>query len=115
MLGIGVILAIMFAGLLLSVAIFAKSYKEAQNYITPFYLLAVLPVAIFAQIPGFKPSQAFFFIPGVNAVFVIKEVLINVYNSTHILYTVASLLVYAFIAIIVASRIYSKESILFRS
>lgn len=115
MLSVGVILAIMFAGLLLSVAIFAKSYKEAQNYITPFYLLAVLPVAIFAQIPGFKPSQAFFFIPGVNAVFVIKEVLINVYSSTHILYTVVSLLVYALISIIIASRIYSKESILFRS
>ncbi len=115
MLGIGVILAIMFSGLLLSVAIFAKSYKEAQNYITPFYLLAVLPVAIFAQIPGFQPSEAFFLIPGVNAVFVIKEVLINTYNGTHILLTVASLLVFAAIAIVAASKIYAKESVLFRS
>lgn len=115
MLGIGVILAIMFSGLLLSVAIFAKSYKEAQNYITPFYLLAVLPVAIFAQIPGFQPSEAFFLIPGVNAVFVIKEVLINTYNGTHILLTVVSLLVFAAIAIVAASKIYAKESVLFRS
>lgn len=115
MLGIGIILAIMFSGLLLSVAIFAKSYKEAQNYITPFYLLAVLPVAIFAQIPGFQPTEAFFLIPGVNAVFVIKEVLINTYNGTHILLTVASLLVFAAIAIVAASKIYAKESVLFRS
>ncbi|MFA6042608.1 MAG: ABC transporter permease, partial [Patescibacteria group bacterium] len=115
MLGIGVILAVMFSGLLLSVAIFAKNYKEAQNYITPFYLLAVLPVAIFAQIPGFKPTVAFFLIPGVNAVFVIKEVLIGTFNWPHIGLTVGSLLVYALVAIFVSSRIYAKESVLFRS
>ena len=114
MLGIGIILAIMFSGLLLSVAIFAKSYKEAQNYITPFYLLAVLPVAIFAQIPGFKPGLGMFLIPGVNAVFVFKEVLIKVFNPAHILITLVSLLIYSAIAIFVASRIYSKEGILFR-
>jgi len=114
MLGIGVILAVMFSGLLLSVAIFAKSYKEAQNYITPFYLIAVLPVAILGQIPGFNPTTIFFLIPGVNAVFVIKEVIIGTFNSLHILLTIGSLLVCAVIAIIVASKIYSKEGILFR-
>lgn len=114
MLGIGVILAIMFSGLLLSVAIFAKSYKEAQNYITPFYLVAVLPVAILGQLPGFKPATALFLVPGVNAVFVIKEVLLGTYDVTHILFTVGSLCVFAIIAIIVASKIYSKEGILFR-
>lgn len=114
MLGIGIFLAIMFSGLLLSVAIFAKSYKEAQNYISPFYLVAVLPVAILGQLPGFKPVAAFFLIPGVNAVFVIKEILLGVYNTNHILVTFASLIVYAAISIFVASRIYSKEGILFR-
>ncbi|MFA5030899.1 MAG: ABC transporter permease [Patescibacteria group bacterium] len=114
MLGIGIFLAIMFSGLLLSVAIFAKSYKEAQNYISPFYLVAVLPVAILGQLPGFKPVAAFFLIPGVNAVFVIKEILLGVYNTNHILVTFASLIVYAAISIFVASKIYSKEGILFR-
>jgi len=114
MLGIGVILAIMFSGLLLSVAIFAKSYKEAQNYITPFYLLAILPVAIFAQLPSFKPGLGMFVVPGVNAVFVFKEVLIKVFNPAHILITLISLLIYSAIAIFVASKIYSKEGILFR-
>lgn len=114
MLGIGIFLAIMFSGLLLSVAIFAKSYKEAQNYISPFYLVAVLPVAILGQLPGFKPVAAFFLIPGVNAVFVIKEILLGVYDTNHILVTFASLIVFATISIFVASKIYSKEGILFR-
>ncbi|PIS41508.1 MAG: hypothetical protein COT25_02735 [Candidatus Kerfeldbacteria bacterium CG08_land_8_20_14_0_20_42_7] len=114
MLGIGIFLAIMFSGLLLSVAIFAKSYKEAQNYITPFYLVAVLPVAIFGQLPGFKPVVAFFLVPGVNAVFVIKEILLGVYDTNHILVTFVSLVIYAGISIVVASRIYLREGILFR-
>lgn len=114
MIGIGIILAIMFSGLLLSVAIFAKSYKEAQNYITPFYLVAVLPVAILGQLPGFKPTDVFFVIPGVNAVFIMKEVLLGVFDSAHILITVGSLFVFATISIFVASKIYSKESVLFR-
>ena len=115
MLMIGIILSVMFAGLLLSVAIFAKSYKEAQNYITPFYLVAVLPVAILGQLPGFKPTLPIFLIPGVNAVFVMKEVLIGVYDPWHIIITLASLCVFSIIAIVVASKLYAKESVLFRS
>ncbi len=114
MLVMGVILSIMFAGLLLSVAIFAKSYKEAVNYISPFYLLAILPVAIFAQIPGLKPTLAMFLIPGVNATFVMKDALVGVYDGTKILVTLGSLVVYATIAILAAGKIFSKESILFR-
>lgn len=114
MLLVGIILAIMFAGLLLSVAIFAKSYKEAQNYISPFYLVAILPIAIVNSIPDFKPTEPFFFIPGVNAVFVIKELLLGVFDTPHILITVGSLLFFAAVSIIIASKIYSKEGILFR-
>ncbi len=114
MLGVGVIMAIMFSGLLLSVAIFAKSYKEAQNYITPFYLLAILPVSIVSSIPGFKPTLPFFMIPGVNGVFVVKEVLLSQYDTTHILVTLGSLLVFAVIAIFIATKIYSREGVLFR-
>lgn len=114
MLVIGIIMAAMFSGFLLSVAIFAKSYKEAQNYISPFYLLAVLPVAIANSLPGFKPTIYFFAIPGINAVFVIKESLLGVYDIIHILVTIGSLLIFAVIAIVIASKIYSKEGILFR-
>ena len=114
MLGVGVILAVMFSGLLLSVAIFAKSYKEAQNYISPFYILAVIPISIANTIPGFKPTLGYFLIPGMNAVFVMKEVLVGTYDPAHIVATVGSLLVAAAIGIVVASRIYSQEGILFR-
>ncbi len=114
MLGIGIILSIMFAALLLAVAIFAKSFKEAQNYITPFYLLAILPVSIFSSIPGFKPPLALFFMPSVNAVFLFKENLMGEFIASHIIITVVSTLLSAAVAIFIATRIFSRESVLFR-
>lgn len=111
---IGIILAVMFSGLLLSVAIFAKSYKEAQNYISPFYILAVLPVGIANTLPSFEPSLWLFLVPGMNAVFVIKEILLGVFDWTHIGITVAALVVFAAAGIVAASKIYSREGILFR-
>ncbi|MFA6553368.1 MAG: ABC transporter permease [Patescibacteria group bacterium] len=114
MLGIGIILSIMFAALLLAVAIFAKSFKEAQNYITPFYLLAILPVSIFSSIPGFKPPLALFFIPSVNAVFLFKENLMGEFIASHIIITVASTILFAIAAIVIATKIFSRESVLFR-
>jgi len=53
-------------------------------------------------------------VPGVNAVFVIKEILLGVYDTNHILVTFVSLVIYAGISIVVASRIYLREGILFR-
>ncbi|MFH1366531.1 MAG: ABC transporter permease [Patescibacteria group bacterium] len=114
MLGIGIILSIMFAGLLLAVAIFAKSYKEAQNYVMPFYIATVLPVALLGSYPGFKPTSVFYFIPVVNAVLLFKENLMGIYNSLHIIATLGSLLIFAVLSVIIAAKIYSKESILFR-
>jgi len=114
MLGMGIILSIMFAGLLLAVAIFAKSYKEAQNYVMPFYIITILPVAILGNFPGFKPSLGYFFIPAVNAVLLFKENLLGVFEAGHILATLGSLIFFALVSIYIASKIYSKESILFR-
>lgn len=114
MLVLGIILSIMFAGFLLAVAIFAKSFKEAQNYITPFYLLAVLPISIFSTIPGFKPPLALFLVPSINAVFLFKESLMGQTVWSHIILTVVTTLVGAVVAVAVATKLFSKESVLFR-
>lgn len=114
MIGMGVILSIMFAGFLLAVAIFAKSYKEAQNYITPFYLLAILPISLLSALPSFKPPLGLFLIPSLNAVFLFKESLVGQTVWPHIILTVVSTVAGAVVAIVIATKIFSKESILFR-
>lgn len=111
---ISLFLVLMFSAIILSIAIFAKSFKEAQSYISPSYLVVILPVILVNSMPGFEPAFWFFALPAVNATLLFKEVLMGVYNSGHILLTLSSLIVYSIIAIFIATKIYSKEGVLFR-
>lgn len=107
-------LVFMFSALLLSISIFAKSYKEAQSYIGPAYLVVILPTVFVNTLPGLKPALWFFALPVMNAILLFKEVLLGTYDWSHILVTIGSLVVYSLAAIFVAAKIYSKEGILFR-
>ena len=110
---VSVLLVIMFSAILLSIGIFAKSYREAQSYIAPAYIIVVLPIVFANIVPNFKPTLPIFSIPVVNAVFLDKELLLQTYNLSHILVTVISLMIFSFIAVFIATRIYNKESVLF--
>lgn len=111
---VSLFLVLMFSAMILSVAIFAKSFKEAQSYISPSYLVVILPVVLVNAMPGFEPALWFFALPAVNATLLFKEVLMGVYDPGHILLTLSSLIVYSVMAIFVATKIYSKEGVLFR-
>ena len=111
---ISLFLVLMFSAIILSIAIFAKSFKEAQSYISPSYLVVILPVILVNSMPGFDPDLWFFALPAVNATLLFKEVLMGVYDSGHILLTLSSLIIYSIIAIFIATKIYSKEGVLFR-
>jgi len=111
----GALLALMFAALMLAVCIFAKGYREAQSYLTPLYLLAILPVVLVNLIPNMEPVAALFLVPAVNAVLLFKEVLVGTLDPGHILLTLVSLAIYAVAAAAISARIYSREGVLFRS
>ena len=114
LLAVSLFLVLMFSAIILSIAIFAKSFKEAQSYIGPSYLVVILPVVLVNSMPGFEPTFWFFAIPAVNATLLFKEVLMGIYDFGHILLTLSSLIVYSVIAIFIATKIYSKEGVLFR-
>jgi len=114
LLAVSIFLVLMFSAIILSIAIFAKSFKEAQSYIGPSYLVVILPVVLVNSMPGFEPAFWFFALPAINATLLFKEVLMGVYDSSHILLTLSSLIIYSVIAIFMATKIYSKEGVLFR-
>lgn len=115
MFGVGVLLAIMFGALELSLSIFAKSYREANSYLTPLYLIAILPVVVVNTMTNLQPGLGLFFIPAVNAVLLFKELLLGTLDASHILVTLVSLALFALAAIAVSANIYKRESVLFRS
>ncbi len=110
-----ILLVLLFSALQLSVSIFAKSYKEAQGYVGPLYVIVILPTVLVNIIPSVKPALWFFALPVVNAIMLFKEALIGVYDITHIMVTLVTLIIYSAIAIYISTVIYSKESVLFRS
>jgi sodium transport system permease protein len=59
-------------------ASFARTFKEGQAYITPFYLLIMLPV-MFLQTPGLHFSLGLAFVPIVNVVMLIRTIISGVF------------------------------------
>ncbi len=109
------LMAIMIAALGMAIASFAKSFKEANNYLTPMLFIIVIlsfgSYGISIDDVGIIP----FLIPILNVTLVIQEVLVNNFNAIHMLVTISSTLLVSMIMIIIASWIFHKESVLFRA
>ena len=107
-------IACLFSSVLLSVALFAKTYKEAQSYITPLMFLVILP-AMISFLPGFELDWRLVFIPIVNVSLASKEVLMGSYRWGFILVVFLSTFIYAGFSIFVTKRLFEKEEVLFRT
>lgn len=97
----------------MAVSIFARSYREAQGYLTPLTFLAVIPV-VFMQTISSNPNPALFYIPLMNAMLLIRELLMGAIVPDHILRTVMTTLVCAAIALRLAFSMFRRESVLLR-
>lgn len=111
---VSILVVFVFSAIMLSIAIFAKSFKEAQNYLGPLYLIIILPLTFVNTAIGIKPDLWLFAVPALNAVLLFKEILMDDYIFSHIAITIISLAAFSLIALFAASKIYSKESVLFK-
>ncbi|MCH5248660.1 MAG: CPBP family intramembrane metalloprotease [Lachnospiraceae bacterium] len=91
---------------------FAKSYKEANNYITPLTLV-VMFTGYIGFIPNIELTQTMAMIPVANICLLIKNMLIFKIDYTIIAVVLISNVAYAVFAILFLSKIYDSESILF--
>ncbi|MBO4337247.1 MAG: ABC transporter permease [Lachnospiraceae bacterium] len=116
--GIGFTLVVMifFAMLVTAVCmctcIFAKSFKEANNYSTPVMLIFMLG-SYAALLPDVELSKATAVIPIVNVALLIKS-LFGFSNDFWLYNTVLiTNMGYSLIAIMILSRLYNSEAVLF--
>jgi sodium transport system permease protein len=107
-------LAVLFASVLLTIASFAKSYKEAQSYITPLLFVVILP-AIAAMLPGVELNLKLALVPVLNVSLLCKELVIGTYHWNFIAIIFLSTCVYAAAALFIAVKMFQRESVLFRS
>jgi len=107
-------LAVFFSAALLSLSLFAKSFKEAQSYISPLMVLVVLP-AVAAVLPGVELSPTLALIPVLNTSLVGKEIITGTYHWWLIALIFLSSSVYAGAALAIAVKLFQREDVLFRT
>lgn len=107
-------LAFLFSAVLMTIALFAKSHKEAQSYLTPITFVAVIP-AIASILPGVELTPKLALIPVLNTSLLCKEIITGTYHWGAIAMIFASTCVYAAAALFLAFKTFQRESVLFRS
>jgi sodium transport system permease protein len=83
-----VLLALFVSAGMMILASFARTFKEGQSMISPFYIACFLPV-MFLQVPGIKFTAALAMIPIVNVAMVFREAITGVYHWPLIFLTLA--------------------------
>lgn len=111
---ITIFLTMVFGALALAISIYARSFKEAQTYLTPLSFIGMLGFTSYFIEPK-NMSSAFLHIPIINAVAVLKELTLGIFNMTHIIIVFIWMLIYIGISISFARYMFTKEEVIFRT
>jgi len=107
-------LAIFLSSVTVTVGLFARSSREANTYLQPLLLLAIIP-ALLAALPGVDFNYGLAFIPVLNMSLLCKELLTGTCHWGHVLVVFGSMTVYAALAVAAAVALFKRESVLFRT
>lgn len=105
-------LAVLFSALMMAISTYARTFREAQNYVTPIYLLCLLPAMVSVQ-RGFELNDFLCLVPVINMSLFFREVMEGVYRARHILLVFLSTSVYASVALRGAVKLFRDENALF--
>lgn len=107
-------IAVLFSAVLMTIALFAKTYKEAQSYLTPMTFVVIFP-AIASMLPGVELTSKLALIPILSTSLLCKELVAGTYHWNFIAIIFLSTCVYAAAALFIAVKMFQRESVLFRS
>jgi sodium transport system permease protein len=106
--------AMLFAAVAFTVSLFAKSYKEAQSYLAPMMIVIIMP-AVIGMLPGIELTAKTALVPILNLSLVCKEMLSGEWHWNYIALIFGSSSLYAAIALAMAVKMFSRESVMFRA
>ena len=107
-----ILFAAFFSALLLVVTSFAKSFKEAQVYLIPIILLSLGP-GLISMAPGMSMDGINCVIPMVNILLLARDVIQGQVMMIPAMVAVVSTLLYSYLALRLAARIFGSDSILY--
>jgi ABC-2 type transport system permease protein/sodium transport system permease protein len=105
-------LAVMFSATLLAVCSFARSFKEAQNYVMPVMVAALIP-AVVGVLPGMRLEGPLLIMPVTNITILTRDLFTGRFDVAAILWVTLSTTLYAGAAVAVAAKLFGQEAVLF--
>lgn len=102
-------LTVFFAGVMIPIAVYAKSFKEAQSIITPLNIVMVLP-AMVGFFPGIELNYITACIPVVNIVLATKELISGTLEFGLVALSFSVMFVLATLAVLISYKRFDKES-----
>jgi ABC-2 type transport system permease protein/sodium transport system permease protein len=105
--------AVLMSAIMIAVCSYARTFKEAQNYVTPVILAVLIPGGI-AAFPATRLEGLMLVMPVGNMVALAKELLLGATVSPlSVAMVLISTTLYAAAAIAVAAGIFGRESVVF--
>ncbi len=104
-------LAATIASILLMISAYAKSYKEAQMYFFPVYLVSLIP-SLASVMPGISLRSAIAFVPLANVSVAAREILMGRSDGVMIAVTFVVMACTAVYLMRASARMLSQESII---
>jgi len=105
--------AVLMSAVMIAVCSYARTFKEAQNYVTPVILAVLIPGGI-AALPATRLESVMLVVPVGNMVLLARDLLLGAHVPLlHILIVLLSTSLYAAAAVAVAANIFGHESVVF--
>jgi len=104
---------VFFAAALLSISIFARSFKEAQSIMTPMNILVIIPVFI-GLFPGIKLNTTTALVPVLNVSLATKEIISGTIKTGLLVEVYLSLFVLAVLSLVFCAQWFKREEVIFR-
>jgi sodium transport system permease protein len=102
-------LTVFFAGVMIPIAVYAKTFKEAQSIITPLNIVMVIP-AMVGLFPGVELNVMTACIPVVNIVLSTKELIAGTLDPFLVALSFVVMTALAVLAVFFSYRRFDKES-----
>jgi sodium transport system permease protein len=116
MVWVALLLAVMFSSVTLALGTLARNFRQGQAFVTPLYFITIFPASIILFIPDFNPSLAYYLIPVLNAVLVLRDAIVHDSVAWPALgVTTVSLAATGALAWLATLRLFTREALLTRS
>ena len=105
--------AVLMSAIMIAVCSFARTFKEAQNYVTPVILAVLIPGGI-AALPATRLEGVMLVMPVGNMVLLARDLLLGAnVPAAAVVMVLLSTTLYAGAAVAIAASVFGRESVVF--